>query len=152
MPAVLQHQRGRALRLLPRRPARLHVLCVVEEPRDIVAVERTHEFRGRYHVLRARSRRSRASAPSSCASRSCWPRVDDEGVTEVILATNPNIEGEATAMYLARLLKPLGVRSHPHRERAPGRRRPRVRRRGHARPCARRPPRGRRLRSTRPIA
>ena len=94
---------------------------------------------------RARSRRSRGSGPSSCASRSCSPHPATRASNEVILATNPNIEGEATAMYLARLLKPLGLRGDAHRERAARRRRPRVRRRGHARPRLRRPPRRRRL-------
>jgi recombination protein RecR len=71
------------------------ILCVVEDPRDIVAVEKTQEFRGRYHVLHG------ALNPIE--------GLDDEAVTEIILCTNPNLEGEATAMYLARLLKPLGV-------------------------------------------
>ena len=110
VPALLQHQRGRALRVLPRRARDATLVCVVEEPRDIVAVERTHEFRGRYHVLQGAISPIEGIGPSSCGSRSCCARVDDEGVTEVILATNPNIEGEATAMYLARRLKPLEVR------------------------------------------
>ncbi len=85
------------------------VLCVVEEPRDIVAVERTHEFIGRYHVLQGAISPIEGIGPEQLRVKELLARVD-EGVTEVILATNPNIEGEATAMYLARLLKPLGVR------------------------------------------
>ena len=87
------------------------MLCVVEEPRDIVAVERTHEFRGRYHVLQGAISPIEGIGPEQLRVKELLARVDAEGVTEVILATNPNIEGEATAMYLARLLKPLGVRT-----------------------------------------
>jgi len=87
------------------------VLCVVEEPRDIVAVERTHEFSGRYHVLQGAISPIEGIGPEQLRVKEMLARVDAEGVTEVILATNPNIEGEATAMYLARLLKPLGVRT-----------------------------------------
>jgi recombination protein RecR len=86
------------------------VLCVVEEPRDIVAVERTHEYRGRYHVLLGAISPIEGIGPEQLKIRELLARVGDEGVQEVILATNPNIEGEATAMYLARLLKPLGLR------------------------------------------
>ena len=87
------------------------VLCVVEEPRDIVAVERTHEFAGRYHVLQGAISPIEGIGPEQLRIQELLRRVDAEGVTEVILATNPNIEGEATAMYLARLLKPIGVRT-----------------------------------------
>jgi recombination protein RecR len=86
------------------------VLCVVEEPRDIVAVERTHEFNGRYHVLQGAISPIEGIGPEQLRVRELVRRVGDENVTEVILATNPNIEGEATAMYLAKLLKPLGLR------------------------------------------
>jgi len=86
------------------------VICVVEEPRDIVAVERTHEFRGRYHVLLGAISPIEGVGPDQLRIRELLRRVDAESVTEVILATNPNTEGEATAMYLARVLKPLGVR------------------------------------------
>ncbi len=86
------------------------VLCVVEDPRDIVAVERTQEFRGRYHVLQGAISPIEGVGPEQLRVREMLDRVRDEGVKEVILATNPNIEGEATAMYLARLLKPLEVR------------------------------------------
>jgi recombination protein RecR len=87
-----------------------HVVCVVEEPRDIVAVERTNEFRGRYHVLQGAISPIEGIGPEQLRVKELLTRVNDEGITEVILATNPNIEGEATAMYLARLLKPLGLR------------------------------------------
>ena len=86
------------------------VVCVVEEPRDIVAVERTHEFTGRYHVLQGAIAPIEGVGPEQLRIKELMKRVEEEQVTEVILATNPNIEGEATAMYLARLLKPLGVR------------------------------------------
>lgn len=86
------------------------VLCVVEEPRDIVAVERTHEFTGRYHVLQGAIAPIEGIGPEQLRIKELVRRVGEEQVTEVILATNPNIEGEATAMYLARLLKPLGLR------------------------------------------
>jgi recombination protein RecR len=86
------------------------VMCVVEEPRDIVAVERTHEFAGRYHVLQGAISPIEGIGAEQLRIPELLRRIDDEGVTEVILATNPNIEGEATAMYLARLLKPLGLR------------------------------------------
>ncbi len=87
-----------------------HIVCVVEEPRDIVAVERTHEFNGRYHVLQGAIAPIEGVGPEQLRIKELMKRVEEEQVVEVILATNPNIEGEATAMYLARLLKPLGVR------------------------------------------
>jgi recombination protein RecR len=86
------------------------VLCVVEEPRDIVAVERTQEFRGQYHVLQGAISPIEGIGPEQLRVRELLERVDAEGVQEVILCTNPNIEGEATAMYLARLLKPLELK------------------------------------------
>ena len=86
------------------------VLCVVEEPRDIVAVERTHEFSGRYHVLQGAISPIEGIGPEQLRVKELVRRVGEEGVREVILATNPNIEGEATAMYLAKLLQPLGLR------------------------------------------
>jgi recombination protein RecR len=86
------------------------LLCVVEEPRDIVAVERTQEYRGRYHVLLGAISPIEGIGPDQLKVKELLARLNDEGVKEVILATNPNIEGEATAMYLARLLKPLGLR------------------------------------------
>ena len=90
------------------RDARL--VCVVEEARDIVAIERTGEFRGRYHVLLGAISPIDGVGPEQLKVRELLTRLDPEGVEEVILCTNPNVEGEATALYLARLLKPLGVR------------------------------------------
>ena len=87
-----------------------HVVCVVEEPRDIVALEKTHEFSGRYHVLQGAISPIEGIGPDQLKVRELLTRLDPEEITEVILCTNPNIEGEATAMYLARLLKPLGVK------------------------------------------
>jgi recombination protein RecR len=87
-----------------------HLVCVVEDPRDIVAVERTNEFTGRYHVLQGAISPIEGIGPEQLRVKELLARIPAEGITEVILATNPNIEGEATAMYLARLLKPLGVR------------------------------------------
>jgi recombination protein RecR len=87
-----------------------HLTCVVEEPRDIVAVERTGEFKGTYHVLQGAISPIEGIGTEQLRVKELLARVQDEGITEIILATNPNIEGEATAMYLARLLKPLGLR------------------------------------------
>ena len=86
------------------------VVCVVEEPRDIVAVEKTQEFRGRYHVLQGAINPIEGVGPEQLRVKELLTRLDTEGIVEVILCTNPNIEGEATAMYLARLLKPLGLK------------------------------------------
>ena len=85
------------------------VVCVVEEPRDIVAIEKTQEFRGRYHVLHGAISPIEGVGPDQLRVKELIARLETEGITEVILCTNPNIEGEATAMYLARLLKPLGL-------------------------------------------
>lgn len=86
-----------------------HVVCVVEEPRDIVAIERTAEYRGRYHVLQGAISPIEGIGPEQLRVRELIGRISAEGITEVIVATNPNIEGEATAMYLANLLKPAGL-------------------------------------------
>jgi recombination protein RecR len=86
------------------------LLCVVQEPPDIVAVERTHEFHGRYHVLQGAISPIEGIGPEQLRIKELLRRLGEEGVREVILATNPNIEGETTAMYLANVLKPLGVR------------------------------------------
>jgi recombination protein RecR len=86
------------------------VVCVVEEPRDLVAVEKTQEFRGRYHVLQGAISPIEGVGPDQLRVKELLTRIEPEGITEVILCTNPNIEGEATAMYLGRLLKPLGLR------------------------------------------
>ena len=87
------------------------VLCVVEEPRDLVAVEKTGEFHGRYHVLQGAISPIEGIGPDQLRVRELLARIEPEGVVEVILCTNPNIEGEATAMYLGRLLKPLGLKT-----------------------------------------
>ena len=86
------------------------VVCVVEDPRDIVAVERTQQFKGRYHVLQGALNPLEGVGPEQLRVRELLARVDEEGVKEVILCTNPNLEGEATAMYLANVLAPLGIR------------------------------------------
>jgi recombination protein RecR len=85
------------------------VICVVEEPRDIVAVEKTGEFRGRYHVLQGAISPIEGIGPDQLKVKELLARLEPEEITEVILCTNPNIEGEATAMYISRLLKPLGL-------------------------------------------
>ena len=85
------------------------VLCVVEEPRDIVSVEKTGEFRGFYHVLQGAISPIEGVGPDQLRVKELLVRLEDDGVQEVILCTNPNIEGEATALYLARLLKPIGI-------------------------------------------
>jgi len=87
------------------------LLCVVEEPRDLVAVEKTGEFHGRYHVLQGAISPIEGIGPDQLRVRELLARIEPEGVVEVILCTNPNIEGEATAMYLGRLLKPLGLKT-----------------------------------------
>lgn len=86
------------------------VVCVVEEPRDIVAVEKTGEFRGRYHVLQGAISPIEGIGPDQLKVKELLARLEPEGIAEVILCTNPNIEGEATAMYISRLLKPLGLK------------------------------------------
>ena len=86
------------------------VVCVVEESRDIVAVERTGEFRGRYHVLLGAMSPLEGIGPEQLKIRELLTRIEPEGIEEVIICTNPNTEGEVTAMYLARLLRPLGLR------------------------------------------
>jgi len=85
------------------------VLCVVEESRDVVAIEKTSEFRGRYHVLLGAISPLEGIGPEQLKIRELLARLQPEGVCEVIVCTNPNTEGEVTAMYLARTLKPLGV-------------------------------------------
>jgi recombination protein RecR len=85
------------------------VVCVVEEPRDLVAVEKTGEFKGRYHVLQGAISPIEGIGPDQLRIRELLERIGAEGIDEVILCTNPNLEGEATALYLGRLLKPLGL-------------------------------------------
>ncbi|MFQ5657543.1 MAG: recombination mediator RecR [Candidatus Methylomirabilales bacterium] len=86
------------------------MLCVVEEANDLMAVERTGMFKGRYHVLQGSLSPIEGRGPDQITARELLGRVRSGGVKEVILATNPNVEGEATALYLARLLAPHGVR------------------------------------------
>lgn len=85
------------------------VLCVVEEPRDVVALERTREFKGRYHVLGGAIDHLQGVGPEKLKIAELLRRVTEDRISEVILCTNPNIEGEATAMYLTRLLEPAGI-------------------------------------------
>lgn len=86
------------------------VLCVVEESRDIVSIEKTGEFRGRYHVLLGAMSPLDGVGPEQLKMKELFARLEPEGVQEVIVCTNPNTEGEVTALYLARMLKPFGVR------------------------------------------
>jgi recombination protein RecR len=86
-----------------------HLICVVEEPQNVTAIEKTREFKGLYHVLMGALSPLHGIGPDDLKIKSLLARVGN-GVSEIILATNPNVEGEATAIYLARLLKPLGVK------------------------------------------
>jgi recombination protein RecR len=92
----------------PRRDAT--VVCVVEEPRDIAAIEKTQEYKGRYHVLQGALNPLEGVTPDSLRIKELFARLGSEPIAEVILCTNPNLEGEATAMYLARQLQPLGIK------------------------------------------
>jgi recombination protein RecR len=86
------------------------VICVVEEPKDVVAIERTREFRGTYHVLGGAISPIDGIGPDDLRIKELMTRLADGTITELILATDPNLEGEATATYLARLVKPMGLR------------------------------------------
>lgn len=86
------------------------MVCVVEESRDIVALEKTGEFKGRYHVLLGAMSPIEGIGPEQLKIKELFARLEPEGVQEVILCTNPNTEGEVTAMYIARMLKPFGVK------------------------------------------
>ena len=88
----------------------LSVICVVEEPKDVQAIEKTREFRGRYHVLGGAISPIEGIGPDDLRVKELMTRLADGSVTELILATDPNLEGEATATYLSRLLLPMGVR------------------------------------------
>lgn len=92
----------------PRRD--LSQICVVEESKDVVAIERTHEFRGRYHVLGGAISPIEGIGPDQLRIRELMQRLSDAEVVEIILAMDPNLEGEATATYLTRLLRPMGLR------------------------------------------
>jgi recombination protein RecR len=85
------------------------IVCVVEEPRDIAAIEKTQEYKGRYHVLQGAINHIEGVGPDQLRIKELFARLGVEPITEVILCTNPNLEGEATAMYLARQLQPLGI-------------------------------------------
>ena len=87
------------------------VICVVESPRDVIAFERTREYNGLYHVLHGLISPMDGVGPDQLFVKELLGRISKGGVNEVIMATNPTVEGEATAMYLARLLKPLGVKT-----------------------------------------
>jgi recombination protein RecR len=86
------------------------VICVVEEPKDVVAIEKTREFRGRYHVLGGAISPIEGVGPEDLRIRELMQRLADGAITELILATDPNLEGEATATYLARLVKPMELK------------------------------------------
>ena len=86
------------------------MVCVVEEPRDVVAVDRTGEFHGVYHVLQGAISPIDGIGPERLRVRELIARLGENEITEVVIATNPNVEGETTALYLARLIKPLGIK------------------------------------------
>ncbi len=86
------------------------IICVVEDPRDVFALERTNEFHATYHVLHGAISPLAGIGPDQLCIKELLDRVKDRQVTEVIMATNPTVEGEATAMYISRLLKPLGIK------------------------------------------
>lgn len=86
-------------------------ICVVEDPRDVVAMERTREFKGLYHVLHGAISPMEGIGPEDIKIKELLARIREGDIKEVILATNPNIEGEATAMYISKLLKPLGIKT-----------------------------------------
>jgi len=84
-------------------------ICVVEESKDVIAIERTREFRGKYHVLGGAISPIDGIGPDQLRIRELMQRLADSAITEIVLATDPNLEGEATATYLARLIKPMGI-------------------------------------------
>jgi len=87
------------------------VICVMENPRDVVAMEKTREYKGLYHVLHGAISPMEDIGPEDIRIKELLLRLQDDTVKEVILATNPTIEGEATAMYISRLIKPLGIKT-----------------------------------------
>lgn len=86
------------------------VICVVKEPKDVIALEKLHEYKGVYHVLHGVINPMEGVGPNDIRIRELLARLNEGNVEEVILATNPDVEGDATAMYIAKLIKPLGVR------------------------------------------
>ena len=86
------------------------VICVVEDAQDVIAIEKTREYKGQYHVLQGSISPMEGKGPDELRIRELLQRLAQGGVTEVILATNPDVEGETTALYIARLLKPLGIK------------------------------------------
>ena len=86
------------------------IICVVEDPQDVAAMERMHDFRGVYHVLHGALSPLEGKGPENLRIKELLTRLSDGDVKEIIMATNPNVEGEATAMYIARLIKPLGIK------------------------------------------
>ncbi len=86
------------------------IICVVKEPKDVTALEKVREFNGTYHVLHGVINPLEGKGPNDINIRSLLTRVSEEHITEVIVATNPDVEGEATAMYIANILKPLGIK------------------------------------------
>lgn len=85
------------------------IICVVEDPRDVIAFERTHEYNGTYHVLHGVISPMNGIGPEDITIKELLARIGSDEVKEVIMATNPTVEGEATAMYISRLLKPMGI-------------------------------------------
>lgn len=92
------------------KPNKEPIICVVKEPKDVVALEKVREFNGTYHVLHGVINPLEGKGPNDINVRSLLSRINEEKIQEVIVATNPDVEGEATAMYIANLLKPLGVK------------------------------------------
>lgn len=92
------------------KPKKEPIICVVKEPKDVVAMEKVREFNGTYHVLHGVINPLEGKGPNDINIRSLLARVSQEQIQEVIVATNPDVEGEATAMYIANILKPLGVK------------------------------------------
>ncbi len=86
------------------------IICVVKDPRDVVAMERTRDYRGLYHVLHGTISPMEGIGPDDIKLKELLHRVQNNGVKEVVMATNPDVEGEATAMYISRLLKPMGIK------------------------------------------
>ena len=86
------------------------IICVVKEPKDAMAIEKTGNFKGKYHILHGTINPLAGIGPNDIRIKELLARINDEEISEVIIATNPDVEGEATAMYIARILKPLGIK------------------------------------------